>query len=255
MQARRWPLLTVLPAMTLLTAGNGVEPAEADERAEAEGEAGDDKGWRFELQPYAFIPFGIDGDFTVGDRTVDVDLETSDVFDALTFAAQVRFEAWKHRFGLMVDASYFRTEDELTAPMLPPIDLTAEQYVGDVLAALRLGPSEWAGLELYAGVRGVSLRNEIEIGQEIVIDRDDRYAKFLGGAQISLPLARGVGIELRGFVNAPDVGWSLAGVATFHASWLVLRLGYRWDRINHESIDAAIDADYHGPYVGVGLRW
>ncbi len=40
-------------------------------------------GWRFEIQPYGFVPVVISGDATVGDREVPIDVTASDLLKKL----------------------------------------------------------------------------------------------------------------------------------------------------------------------------
>lgn len=245
---KRQVLLAMVAAA--LTAGIGLGRAAADEQGREKPD-----GWHFTLQPYAWIPLVVDGTLSAGERTVDFNLDAEDLFDVFRGGAMVQFEAWNGPVGLIVDGNWLRSEKELTPIEAPPIDITATQLWGDAMLGLSLGPPEATSLQLMAGVRGVSLKNELDIGDQISLDQDDQYAKFVAGARLPIRLSPGFLLGFRGLVNTPDIGWSLGGALILDFSWVDLRLGYRWDRIHHESNDAGFKADVHGPYVGIGFHW
>lgn len=109
-KTRRRVMATLLSAMA-------ASPARA---------AGEEPGWTFTLDPYAFVPIGVTGELTAGDVTVLFDADLSDLLDKLRFAFAARGEAWGDRWGLILDAQSMRTgarsagsSSETTQPSSP----------------------------------------------------------------------------------------------------------------------------------------
>lgn len=62
--------------------------------------------WSFKFQPYATIPLNTYGSATVKGRKVNYHLSLAEVLEDLNFTASGRFEAWKGRWGFIVDGYY-----------------------------------------------------------------------------------------------------------------------------------------------------
>lgn len=113
--------------------------------------------WQFSLEPYLFLPFGVNGDITVRGAEVPIDAGIGDIFDVvvndLNFAAFGRFEAWKGSWGILLDGTYFNVGSSQTEvinipPTLQgqlPAQVTIEADVGtsytkiDLAGAYRFG--------------------------------------------------------------------------------------------------------------------
>src|SRR5688572_21570572 len=63
--------------------------------------------WRFSSTPFLW-PSGIDGDFTVGARTVDVDIGFDDILDATEYGFQTYLELRKEKFGFYANPSFIK---------------------------------------------------------------------------------------------------------------------------------------------------
>ncbi len=66
--------------------------------------------WRFSFEPYVYVPFGVNGDVTVGSIEVPINAGIDDIFDVaintLNFVAFGRVEAWKGDWGIVFDGAY-----------------------------------------------------------------------------------------------------------------------------------------------------
>ncbi|NIT13711.1 MAG: hypothetical protein GTN99_05560, partial [Candidatus Dadabacteria bacterium] len=71
--------------------------------------------WDFTIAPYFWFA-SLSGDATLKGNTSEVDASFSDLWDALNFAASLRFEAYNKptKFGILIDGAYFDLEDEAT---------------------------------------------------------------------------------------------------------------------------------------------
>ncbi|MBF2029227.1 MAG: hypothetical protein IGS48_21115 [Oscillatoriales cyanobacterium C42_A2020_001] len=68
--------------------------------------------WQFSVAPYFFVPLNAEVDATVLGRSTSIDLSLGDIleFDR-AFDAGLRVEAWKNRFGLILDGFYVSLKD------------------------------------------------------------------------------------------------------------------------------------------------
>jgi hypothetical protein len=62
--------------------------------------------WRFSFQPYATIPVSTYGTVTVRGRSANYSLGLGKLLDSLRFTASGRVEAWKGRWGFIIDGYY-----------------------------------------------------------------------------------------------------------------------------------------------------
>ncbi len=93
-------------------------------------EPSDADGWRFELQPYIWLPADIDGTSTVGGMTVDLKLSLSDIFDKMdeVYSFAGRVETWKgNQWGLIFDGMYTHLGGDADINMGKTNTLTLEQ--------------------------------------------------------------------------------------------------------------------------------
>ena len=66
------------------------------------------EGWRYEIDPYAWLPVNVSGDATVRNRDIPVDAGLGDLTENLELGAAARFEAWNGRFGLIADGTFLK---------------------------------------------------------------------------------------------------------------------------------------------------
>lgn len=192
-------------------------------------------------------------DAAVGERTSDVDVTVGDLFDELQLAAELRFEAWRGPWGLMIDTSYARLGDSLEST-LGDVDLTSRSFIGDALVGARVLRSETASLDFLAGGRIVWLDQDIDVGSAS-FGASKMIPKDLVGVQVPVQLSQDWGLLLRGQMDAPDLGWSVVGLVEFDVSRVAIRAGYRYDRINYDHDRLSLTVHAHGPYLGVGIRF
>jgi hypothetical protein len=83
--------------------------------------------WRFSFEPYVYVPFGVNGDVTVGGVEVPINAGIGDIFDVaintLNFAAFGRVEAWKGPWGIVFDGAYANLGTAQTVEIPLPSEL------------------------------------------------------------------------------------------------------------------------------------
>ncbi|WP_204141359.1 hypothetical protein [Halomicronema sp. CCY15110] len=108
--------------------------------------------WRFNFEPFFYVPFGANGDITVRGISAPIDAGIGDIFDAivndLNFAAFGRVEGWKGPWGIFFSGAYMnlgtgRAADIPVPPVLQqvglPSQLPVEAAVGTAFTQLDLG--------------------------------------------------------------------------------------------------------------------
>lgn len=154
------PSEPVSPASTDSPPSSDVTPSEplsppSDESSpsQLEAQAEPENSWEFLIEPYLFLPFNLDADVTVGGRTASVEADLSDIFslDSI-FAASLRFQARRDRFGFIFDGSYLfgreKGNQEVTIPqeVVAQFGLTNDLNIrADTTVTTRLATIDLAG--------------------------------------------------------------------------------------------------------------
>ena len=89
----------------------------------------DDDEWRFVIAPYGWA-LSVDGNATIRGNLTEVDQGFDDILDQLSFVVEVRTEAWKGRWGTVLDLTYSRLEADA---QVGPISVESESELGLVL--------------------------------------------------------------------------------------------------------------------------
>ena len=211
-------------------------------------------GWRYEIDPFAWLPVNVSGDVTVGKRTVAIDANLSDLTQNLELAAAASFEAWNGRFGLIASGVFLKLgqSGQLPGPLGASFDATSRLFAGNLLAGWRpvvaeLGGGARLSLEIDAGARLAWLDSDLQIGSES-FGGSSAVGRGLVGGRIPLRVSRGFGLGVRGGVYFPGVGWSSLGwVEVDPLKWLGVTVAYRAERLELTSDRASLSATAHGP--------
>ncbi|WP_299584313.1 hypothetical protein [uncultured Microbulbifer sp.] len=249
--------------------------------------------WRFVATPYIFLPLRTEGQATVADTTVDVDLNLKKTLELLNTAFSVRLEAWKGRFGLVSDLYYVHlnlNEGTTVAPPRNPqldinidIDVNVDVHQGWIAAfgVYRVLQGHFNESDrryfwdIGAGVRWNRLRQEVKARVGIDIGRMPEVQNRLGGRKswweptigtrvgfaLNDCLTLGARTEIGGFgAGGDDLQWNvLAGLDWRAWKTTSLRLGYQYYSIDYSGRLSdgrfAYDITEHGPYLAVTWRW
>lgn len=216
-------------------------------------------GWRYEVQPYGFLPINITGDATVGDRSVPVDVSIGDVVDKLKFAAELRFEAWNGPWGLIFDGIYVSLGDSKSRADLT-FDLSAKMWLGAAMGAYRIELVRPAPgkpslvLDVMVGGQVTRLSQSLDIEMRSLSESRDA-AKALGEVRAVYRLNPSWAFIARATVAGPDFMFTAGGAAEWDVSRLALRLGYGYMMLDESSARLKLDVSTHGPFVAMGIRF
>ncbi len=229
------------------------------------------KNWKYTVTPYLWIPNSVEGTSTVGGAPpAELDFDLSDALDLFEFGAAVRVEAWKGRFGLILDANYVDLGAEISTPG-PDLDVDIKQTIIDLLLGYEVAriPTGAGGakprdvsIRLMGGLRYNYLKQEIEVGGGPTFGGSESWVEPVVGAQVTLYLSERWTATVRGDIggfgvgDASDLTWNaLAGFD--YRAWesTSIKFGYRIYDIEYESGSGAdtlgLDAQMMGPWLGV----
>jgi len=217
-------------------------------------------GWRFEFEPFAAIPVSIDGDVTVGDRQVPFETDLGDVFDHLEFALTGRFEAWKGRWGGLLNAQhYWFGADRMTADGRT-FELDSRVAVGSALLARRFGAFNINdevsfAVDAEAGIWLGRIRSTLEMSDGFSRSENEFFPKAMLAARPILRITPAWAVISRNAITFPDVSWTVMLGAEYDWRFMAFELGYSAERVVLSKTRVAVAADIHGPYLAVAFRW
>lgn len=226
------------------------------------------QNWTYTVTPYLWVPNSVKGDSTIGGAPPSkLDYDLSDIIEHLDFGASVRVEAWKGRFGLILDAAYV----DLGGEPAPPLDLDVKQTTVDLLLGYEVAriPTGASGtkrrdvsIQLMGGLRYVYLKQELDVSGGSTFGGSESWVEPVVGARVVVGLSERWTATVRGDVggfgvgDASDLTWNaLAGFD--YRAWenTSIKLGYRIYDIDYESGSGAdtlgLDAQMMGPWLGV----
>jgi hypothetical protein len=233
--------------------------------------AQEEEKWEFVFVPYGWFA-GLNGDLTVRDEQVDVNIPFSDVWDALDFGALGHLEARKSKWGGFLDVIYLKLstdQDITTEPASLAVDLGYKQWTTELGGFDRFwsDPSGVASWDVLVGGRYWKIKSKLDLqfslpeGQIAAVSReeDSDWIDPFVGLRFQARLVPRLLLDVRGDVGGLGIG------SASHSTWnLVALLGYELsDTIGiwagYKSLwldqDEAIDADLtmHGPVAGVSF--
>lgn len=252
-----------------------------------------DDVWQYAVAPYIWaaalngtLSFG-GGSNGAGDRccTIDIDVDSNSLFEALNFGLMAQGEARKGKFGVYADFIYLSLTDESSViseidvsgvpPLLDPtIAAGATTDIKGTLIDLSAGyefvrNERWA-VSSTAGLRHLyidatadyTLTGDLIQGQNF-LSRAGRFSNkkhmvdgvfglrghlFLDGSW-SFPFQADVG------TGSSDLTWQAQAGVNYDFSWGGLFAGYRHLQYNLDSATLIDDLSVFGPYAGARFRF
>lgn len=218
--------------------------------------------WTFNFAPY-FWAAGLEGDIGLGNLpTVEVDASFSDIFRNLDFGAMAIGEARNDRFGIVTDLMYIKLSAQQGVHLQRhdlnvDVEVTNETLTGLLAGEYRIVESEGGSLDLMAGARLWSVRNEIDLSGDINRSADDKtvWVDPMVGAKGRLNLSSDFFIDGWGMIGGFDVSskfaWDAYGGLGYKVSdSTALLAGYRGLGVDFENSDLKFDVIEHGPLLG-----
>ncbi|MEG6552044.1 hypothetical protein V6C53_17575 [Desulfocurvibacter africanus] len=238
--------------------------------------------WEFTVAPYIWFA-GLEGDLTVGDREVDVDVDFSDILDSLDVAFLGQVEARKDPWGVFLQANYFKlNSDESEARAAGPLGFERQLDVDleTTLWLVEFGGSytafAWSGSgfprhirgDVLAGGRYWSVENDLEATftgplttRDVEAEQEIDWVDPIVGARVEVQLSDRILLAVRGDIGGFGIGdgsdftWNLLGLLGYRfASWATLWAGYRTLDVDYDN-DAQFDMTMQGPLAGLAFTF
>ena len=221
------------------------------------------------LAPYGWLPtVSVDQTFDDGSGGGG-STSGAEVLSKLDFAAMLRAEVARGRWGAMLDYIYISLTDQTTFSPLPAIRIDID---GDLdLDVLELGAfyrvsGEARGMDLMLGVR----RIDVDLG--LVLTRQDFQPRPLDvsadvndlflGARYRYPFGKRWDVSLRGDYGFGDSDGTLnliAGIGVQFGDTFGMKFGYRHAdlelEVEVEGAPETMEILLSGPYVGLLFRF
>jgi hypothetical protein len=248
---RTLPFLLLIAALGFARA----DPAQGQEVIPSTGEA------YFSITPYLWL-VNLSLDATLGSRTLETTVSTSDLFDKLQFGAMAYIEAGKNGWGVFVEPNYAGMSDEVTVSLPKEgeqeLAWDADQLLLDFGGLRQVHRNVW----LYGGVRYFYLDSDFTIGETLENDSSglSTWNGFIGGRVIA-SLSQKTQLAVRGdlgFGDSDANGRFRAALAYFFSpSWAFdVGFDYRKDDylVEGDQVTYGLDTDWYGAVVGATYR-
>ena len=253
--------------------------------AESDGSgAAPPSGWEFSLAPYLWAA-GLEGDIDAERVSGDIDVEFSDIWDALDVGVLTAFEARNGRFSVATNAIYLKLSEEAEKPIgsvlpgAPPgsfeVRSTMEEIIFELFPrfeVLSLPLFDASGerriaLDLGPGARAFWLNTHLDVkldpGSPLGpfsrrFDERRFWVDLVGTARVRAQLTEKIMLVVAGDFGGFDIGssshrtWSLQGYGLY-------RLGEHWDlAAGWRTLDidrGSVDLKMEGPLLGATYRF
>lgn len=215
-----------------------------------------ERKWRFDFAIYLWMA-DLEGDFTLHGVTAEADADFGDLLDHLKMAGTLHFEAWsRDRVGILADLNWMSFEDE---GEFGPIETTVTSTVGitEGAFAFRMRDGE-AYVDVIAGVRWISLDNEVEVMGTPKESEGHTYFDPMIGMRFGLEAADWLLLTLRvdvgGFGVGTDMEGSMTALAAFRLSPAIALVGgYRAFALEVADDDSSVNLRMKGPLLALDI--
>ena len=239
--------------------------------ASAQGTAG---GWQIELSPYLWTT-GLNGSVkTPTLPSTDVDVSFSDLFEVLDLGVSAGFEARNGKWGLLVDAQYYKLSPGGSAagtgplgnPVTVSVDAEVKQQIVAGAVAYRVSDGN-VPVDVIGGLRYTKLDVEANADWAALgltgsssLGGDKSWTDPYVGVQVKVPLsdrwtATGY-LDVGGFGAGSDSTWQAqAGFEYRFSQKYAMKFGYRVLDVDYDKDGYVYDVKTDGVYLGMGIRF
>lgn len=227
----------------------------------ATAEEGD--AWDFGLAPFYLWAINIDGDLGLVGRTLNAQVDFSDVWDNLEGVVTARFYGlYRNKIGFLVDFNYLDLGKEPDSAQTN-LAVSLNSKILNAVGMYRLLDGEHM-VDAVAGIRYIWLEAGVDFNDlGVGLEGDYDWVDPIVGARYIYEFSESWSINLYGDVGgfgvASDISWQLAGFL-YYQPWkhLALVAGYRAlysDYQSSEELAFSYEATIHGPLIGLDIKW
>ena len=229
--------------------------------------------WRFITAPYVWGS-GMEGDATIRDIDIDIDLGFDDILDATEIGFQTYLELRKQRFGFFAAPSYLKLSGDADAgPLSADFDQEWWTVEGGGFFNLVHTPGDDTPftLDLIAGLRYWNVNTEVSVegggplGVDLEVDNTFEILDPIIGLRMKEYITRKLSISIRGDVGGfgisdgetSDFSWQAIGLLGYDLSRrFTVMAGYRALGIDaQENSGNSFDVIFQGIMAGLQIRW
>ena len=224
---------------------------------------GTDDAWSTRLTLYGWLP-SISGSQSGPDEVPFVNLDATNVFEALQGAFFGSAEVRKGKIGFLVDYVYADlSSDGSTKRLGLPVDVGTTVSMGTLAVAYRVHEQEDASVDVFGGARPFSVKASGSLTLPVIgeIDRGTtvEWVDPLIGIRGHYQFAEDwgfTGVFDVGGVQSDDTRWEAIATVNYDFNDTVSGLlGYRYLSIDYESDEAKLDLALQGPMLGVSFNF
>ncbi len=254
-------------ALAAMVATLGVSMGQAQAADPAEP-VSDSSGWTFTAESYLWMA-GLNGQIGVaGLQPADVDVDFSQIFDAIDWfppPIMIAAEARNGRFALLTDFIYLGLEADGSSP--GPVPLTADVEMKTVVwtfgASYRVIDNGSATLDVLAGGRLWYLDTDVTLTGPFNVLQGSGSKTWVDpiiGVAGTVGLGSGFGLrgeaDIGGFGVGADLDWQVLGTLQYrYNDSVTLEAGYRYLSVDYDNDGFVFDVAMHGPIVGASFRF
>jgi hypothetical protein len=225
--------------------------------------------WSFRVSPYVWFT-GLNGNVGVNQNlVVDVDVDFSEIFDAIDWfpppvmlAGEVRYG----RFAFLTDFMFLGldTNDEATrGPVAVAAELEMDTIIWTFGGSFRAIENDRVSLDLLVGGRLWNMDAEgTLVGPLAVRQRSgsktwvDPIIGISGRVELGSGFALQAEGDVGGFGLVSDIDWQLLGTIQYQvADYLTLDAGYRYLAVDFDDGGFLFDVALSGPIIGASIRF
>ena len=228
------------------------------------------EGWRLSrVTLYGWLP-GITGAKEFPEGGLSIDLDRRDVLDALQLAFFGAAEIRNGRVGLVMDLAYadLGTDGGARGALIPggnpaSASVDTKLLMATAIAAYRFAetPGGWA--DVYGGLRFTDLSADVSVripaigfgaSRSASVDWVDAVVGLRGHRALDQRWSVTGLVDVGGFGigSGSHLTWQVQGTVDYAFSERVIgRFGYRYMNIDYRGSRLGIDAEIHGPVIGV----
>ncbi len=219
--------------------------------------------WDFTAAPYIWFT-SLQGDVATipGIPPADVDASFGDLWDNTNLAAMGYFEARNGRWGIGADLVYF----DLTADGGGPTnafsgtEMDLKAFIATFGPFYRAAAEKDYSVDVMAGARTWVTDTRLSLSAGTLpgrsADAKENWVDPVIGARGAFALDEHVSLrgyaDVGGFGVSSDITYQLMGLVSYSFNdWITGELGYRFLHVDYSNDAYKLDANFHGPLLGV----
>ncbi len=235
-----------------------------------------DPGWELSVAPYLWAS-ALEGTLDTDVVETDIDVEFSDIVDAMDAGLLVALEARRGRISLVANGIYLRLEDDAeralspVLPAAPPgsldLEFAAETAMAEGFAGYEVWSAPRLALDLRLGARYWYVRQKVDVTLlpgvplppfDRSFDESGDWVDAVAGARLRAALSERVGLTVAGDYGGFGWGSSSEPSWSVHA-FLSIALGRHWQLAagwRHLELERGpLEIRMLGPLLGASYRF